>query len=168
VADRTTNVLFKLRLANVRLEPNIPSATMEQEPLLLCCDCRSNKPRDQFPLRKRNHKNGARGEPSSCCVSCTAKGRDRREKRKRKREEEYPDTTGDPEEADRILSIEQFTALLREKAHTGVISCSTRVSTGGLDDEENKICAGIVGRVWEATGFRFTYDSFHLCSRVNC
>ena len=133
---------------------------MEQEPLLRCRYCENSKPRGQFPLRKRNHKHGARGEPSSSCVSCTVKARDRRELKKRKRDEEGADTYKDTPEPDRILSIEQFTALLREKALMGVISCYARVSTQGLDGEEEEICAGIAGRVWEATGFRFTYVRF--------
>ncbi len=69
---------------------------------------------------------------------------------------------GDTPEPDRILSIKQFTMLLREKALTGVISCSAHVSTEGLDGEEEGICSRIVGHVWEATGFRFTYDWFRL------
>jgi len=135
---------------------------MEQEPLLRCRNCESSKPRDQFPLRERNSKHGARGEPSSSCVSCTAKARDRREIKKRKRDEEGPGTHGDTPEPDRILSIKQFTTLLREKALTGVISCSAHVSTEGLDGEEEGICSRIVGHVWEATGFRFTYDWFRF------
>ena len=51
-------------------------------------------------------------------------------------------------------------ALLREKVQTGVISCSTHVSSEGLDGKEDEICAGIAGHVWEATGFRFAYDQF--------
>src|SRR5258706_8774638 len=119
------------------LNPKFTSATMEQEPLLRCCKCGSSKPRDQFPLRMRNHKNGARGEPSTCCVPCTAKLRDRREKRKRSQEEEHHGMSDDPEGANRILSMKQFMALLREKARTGVISCSTRVSSEGIDGEED-------------------------------
>src|SRR5258706_15473953 len=127
---------------------------MEQEPLLRCCYCGNSKPRDQFPLRKRKQKHGARGEPSSSCDTCMAKARDRREIKKRKRDEEGPYTYGDTPEPDRILSIKQFTTLLREKALTGVISCSAHVSAQGLDGEEEDICSGIVGHVWEATGFR--------------
>lgn len=133
---------------------------MEQEPLLRCRYCKNSKPRDQFPLRKKNHKHGARGEPSSSCASCTAKAQDRREIKKRKRDEEDPDAYGDTPKPDRTLTIEQFTTLLREKALTGVISCSARVSTQGLDGEEEDMCTGIAGRVWEATGFRFTYARF--------
>ena len=129
---------------------------MEQAPLLYCCDCKKSKSRDQFTLRTRNNKHGARGEPSSRCSSCAAKERDRNIIRKRKRDEEGHDSFGDLAESDHTASIEQFTALLREQALTGDICCSARVSTQGLDGED-EICARIVGRVWEATGFRFTY-----------
>lgn len=74
----------------------------------------------------------------------------------------------DPEGADPILSMEQFAALLREKAQTGMISCSMRVSSEGIDGEEDEMCAGIAGRVWEATGFRFTYDRVPFEFEDNC
>ena len=86
--------------------------------------------------------------PSSSCGPCTAKARDQREIKKRKRDEEALDAYGDTPERDRVLSIEQFTALLREKALTGVISCSAHVSTQGLDGEEDDICSRIVGHVF--------------------
>ena len=130
---------------------------MEQElPLPRCHDCRNRKPIDQFPLRKQNSKHGSRGEPSATCIVCTAKARDRREIKKRKRNEEGLDTYEDALEPNRVLAIEQFTMLLREKSLADVISCSARVSTQGLYGDENAICSVIVGRVWEATGFRFT------------
>ena len=66
----------------------------------------------------------------------------------------------DTPEPDSMLAIKQFTMLLREKALTGVISCTACVSTEGLDGEEEEICSVIVGRMWEATGFRFMYDQF--------
>ena len=129
---------------------------MEQEPLPRCHDCRNCKPIDQFPLRKQNSKHGSRGKPSATCIVCTAKARDRREIKKRKRNEEGIDTYEDAPEPNRVLAIEQFTMLLREKSLTDVLSCSARVSTRELDGDENEICSVIVGRVWEATGFRFT------------
>lgn len=51
-------------------------------------------------------------------------------------------------------------ALPSEKAHAGVITCFTCISSEGMDQEEDKMCGGIARRVWEATGFRFTYDLF--------
>ena len=79
---------------------------------------------------------------------------------KRKRDEEGFDTNEDTPEPDRVLSIEEFTTLLREKAPTGVFSYSARVSTQGIDGEDEDIRSRIVGRVWGATGFRFTYVRF--------
>ena len=91
--------------------------------------------------------------------------RDRRENKKRKRDEEGLHSSGDPEDPEHTTSIEQFTALLQEQARTGNICCSARVSTQGLAGEVDEICAGIVGRVWEATGFRFMYAQFPLEGR---
>ena len=82
--------------------------------------------------------------------------------RKRKQDEEGPDLSRGPAEPDRSISVKQFTALLREQALTGVISCSARVSAQGLADNVDGICTALVGRVWEATGFRFTYGRFPL------
>ena len=137
----------------------LPSATMEQEPLFCCHDCKSSKPREEFSICKRDSKHGVQGEPPSRCSSCAAK---RRQIRKRKRDEEGLDLSGGPAEPDRPISIEQFTALLREKALTGVISCSARVSTQGLAGNADDMCTVLVRRVWEATGFRFTYGRFPL------
>ena len=64
---------------------------------------------------------------------------------------------GDPEEPDCAISLEQFTAQLHEKAHTGVISYSGCVSTQEISGEVDNLCKVIVGHVWEATGFKFIY-----------
>ena len=140
------------------LNPLSPSATtMDQEPHHHCHDCKSSKCREGFSLHKKDSKHGLQGEPSSRCLSCVAKERERRKIRKRKRDEDGIDLTEDPAEPDRSISIEEFTALLREKALTGAISWSTRVSTQGLVGNADEMCTAIVGRVWEATRFRFTY-----------
>ena len=144
------------------LNPIFPSPTMEQGPLFRCHDCKNCKPKDQFSLRKRDDKHGARGEPSSRCLPCAAKERARHETKKRKRAEEGLDASGDPAEAGRPISIEQFTALLREQVLTGKIYYSARVSTQGLAGEADEMRAGIVRHVWEATGFRFTYGPILL------
>ena len=148
-------MVFKLCLTSV-LNPMFPSSTMDHEPLFICHDCHHRKPKDQFALRKRTDKHGAKGDPSSRCSSCAEK-RHQHEKKKRKQVEEGPDLFGDPEEPDCIVSLEQFTARLRKDALTGVISYSARVSTQGLSGEVDDICTAAVRRVWEATGFRFTY-----------
>ena len=135
---------------------------MEQEPLIYCHDCHVSKPRDQFALRKRSDKHGEKGEPTSRCSPCAEKERHRRETKKRKRSEENPNLCVDPEEPNCLISLEQFAARLHEEALTGVISYSARVSTQGLSEEAGVICSMIVGRVWEATGFRFTYGPFLL------
>ena len=101
-------------------------STMEQASLLHCHDCKNNKTKDQFILRKRNNKYGVRGEP------------------------------------DRTTYNQHFTALLHEQAIMGVTSSFARSSTQRLAGEADETCTGIVGRVWEATGFRFTYDQFPL------
>ena len=115
-----------------------------------------------FLLHKKTSKRSIEGEPSSRCSSCAAKERERRQIKKRKRDDEGLDLSGDPAEPDRSITIEQFTVLLREKGLTGVISCSARVSTQGLVGNADEMCTAIVGRVWEATGFRFTYGQFPL------
>jgi len=144
------------------LNPISPSATMEQAPLHYCCDCKNLKAQDQFALRTRNNKYGARGKPSSRCSACAAKERIRWETRKRKRDEENPDPSGDQVGRDPIISIEEFAASLHEQALMGNIHYSTCVSTQLLAGENNEVCAGILGRVWESTGFRFTYDRLSL------
>ena len=73
-----------------------------------------------------------------------------------------------PAAPNRVISVDQFVAILRKQCLTGVISISACVSIQGLDGEEDRMCTEIVRRVWEATGFRFTYEwflLFHL--RVN-
>ena len=152
VTDWHVNMRFKLRLVSVLF----PSATMEQEPLRQCLDCHSWKSRDQFALRKRADKHAAKGDRISRCTPCVEK-RHQREHKKRKRVEEGSDLCGDPGEPDFPISLEQLTAQLREQALTGMISCSTRVSTQGLSGEADEICSIVIGHVWEATGFRFTY-----------
>ena len=139
------------------LHPTFPSATMEQAPLFRCHDCKSSKPKDQFELCKTSNKYGAQGEPLSRCSSCAAKERDRNEKRKRKRDEDGNDASRVPAGPDRVISIDQFMAVLREQRVTGVISFSARVSIQGSYGEEDVICTAIARHVWEATGFRFTY-----------
>jgi len=144
------------------LNPTFPAATMEQAPLFHCCDCKKIKPKDQFAVRTRNNKHGKKGEPSSRCSSCTAKEHDRWIIRKRKRDGEGLDPSEDPAEPSPTIFIEQFTALLHEQALADDICCSARVSTQGLTGEVDEICKKLVGRVWEATGFRFTYGWFPL------
>ena len=150
-------MIFKLRLVSVLF----PSATMEQEPLRQCLDCHCRKPRDQFAPRKRTDKHGAKGDPSTRCAPCAEK-KHQREYKKRKRVEDDPDLCGDPGDPNFPISLEQFTAHLREQALTGAISCSTRVSTQDLSVEADDIYPIVIGRVWEATGFRFTYGWFPL------
>ena len=154
--------MFKLRPMSVLsvLNPIFPSATMEQEPLYHCHDCHHRKRRDQFALRKRTDKYGAKGEPTSRCSSCTEQEQGRRENRKRKRDEEGPDASRDPGEPNRTISLEQFTTQLHENALTGTISYSANISTQELSGEADDLCTVIVGRVWEATGFRFTCGRF--------
>ena len=134
-----------------------PSATVEQEPLFRCHNCKHRKTRDEFLLYKKNTKHGVQGEPSTRCSSCAVTERETRQLKKRKRDEEGIDLTGDPPQPDWSISIEQFMTLLREKALTSIISWSTHVSTQGLVGNADEMCAAIVGCVWEATGFRFTY-----------
>ena len=90
-------------------------------------------------------------------MSCTAKEWERCKIRKRKQDEDSIDLTEDPAEPDWSISIEEFMVLLREKALTGAISWSTCVSTQGLVGNADEMCTAIVGHVWEATRFRFTY-----------
>jgi hypothetical protein len=135
---------------------------MEQAQLFHCCDCKDHKPKDQFPVCTKNNKHGAWGELSSRCSSCNARACERCENKKRKRDEEGPDPSGDPAKPNHTISVEEFMELLKEKALTGVISYSSRVSTQGLHGTADEICASIAGRVWEATGFGFTYNWFPL------
>ena len=130
---------------------------MEQAPLLCCHNCKSYKTKDQFELHRRNDKHGAQGEPSSRCSPCAAKEWERNKNKKQKQDEDDHNISGDPQEHTPAISFDQFMALLHEQALTGVISISACVSVQELDGEEDGICTAIVGHVWEATGFCFTY-----------
>jgi len=136
--------------------PRFPSTTMEQAPLY-CRDCKTSKPRDQFKLRKRDDKYGRKGEPTSKCSHCTTRNENGCQALKRKRNEEGLDPAEDPPEPDPTISIEQFTTMLHDRALSGDLCCRMRVSTQGLAGEEAEVVKVIVGRVREATGFRFTY-----------
>ena len=80
-----------------------------------------------------------------------------RQEKKRKRDEDGAHPSEEPAEPAPIQSIDQFTELLCQQALEGDISCRVRVSTQGLAGEEDAILKIIAGRVWEATGFRFTF-----------
>ena len=80
-----------------------------------------------------------------------------RQEKKRKRDEDSAHPFEDPAEPAPIRSIDQFTELLRQQALEGTIRCRMRVSTQGIAAEEDAILKIIAGRVWEATGFRFTF-----------
>jgi len=130
-----------------------PTTTMEQAPLLYCRSCHTNKPSDQFKLRERNDNYGRKGEPTSQCSLCAAKKHNRQTNRKRKRDE---DPSEDPAEPGPIMSIEQFTAMLHQRARRGDLCFRTHISTQGLaagEYIESKIASA---RVWEATGIRFS------------
>ena len=85
------------------------------------------------------------------------RNRQTRQEKKRKRDEDGAHPSEDPAEPAPIGSIDQFTELLRQQALEGGICCRMRVSTQGLAAEEDEIIKIIAGRVWEATGFRFTF-----------
>ena len=110
----------------------------------------------------RNSKHGVLREPMTRCSACMVTEWERCETKKRKQDEEDIDLLGDPTELDQLISIEHFMALLHEKALAGVFSCSAHVSTQGLDGNTDEMCKVIVGHVWEATGFHFTYAWFPL------
>ena len=160
VADWCVNMTFKLCLMSV-LNLVFPSATMEWEQLFYCHDCENRKPRDQFALCKQTDKHGAMGKPSTRCTSC-AENWHWCKSSKQKWVERGTDLCGDPEEPDCTVSLEQFTAGLHEEAITGMISYSACILTEGLFGEVDDICTAIVGHVWEATDFQFTYGWFLL------
>ena len=135
---------------------------MEHATLFCCHNCENKKPWDEFKLREKDDKYGRKGEPTGRCLPCAEKERHRRQNAKRKRDEEGLNPSGVPEEPEPILPVEQFTVLLRELALGGDPSCRTRVSTQGLVGEDGEVFKVIIGRVWEATGFRFTYGWFSL------
>ena len=115
------------------------------------------KPKDQFNLRQKDDRFGSKGEPTGRCTHCMTRNRQTRQEKKRKRDEDGAHPSEDPAEPARIGSIDQFTELLRQQALEGGICCRMRVSTQGLAAEEDEIIKIIAGRVWEATGFRFTF-----------
>ena len=80
-----------------------------------------------------------------------------RQEKKRKHDEDSAHPSEDPIEPAPMRTIEEFMELLRQQALEGVISCHARVSTQGIAAEGDAILKIIAARVWEATGFRFTF-----------
>jgi len=69
-----------------------------------------------------------------------------------------------------VLPVDQgqFTALLANRASDGSLRCSARVATKGMAGDIKEIAEVIAGRVWEATGYRFTFvDSEYNTNRIN-
>ena len=144
------------------LNQTFPSASMEQAQIFSCHYCGIKKPIDQFKIREKDDKYGRKGKPTSRCSRCVTISCNRCQSTKRKRDEEGPDPSEHPVEPSATVSIAQFTEELQKCAPRGDICYSARISTQGLDGDEDEICKVIVGCVWEATGFRFTYDWFPL------
>lgn len=61
-----------------------------------------------------------------------------------------------------LLSIEQFTTILTNRAQIGDLCYHAHISTQELTGDEEGMCKVIVNRVWEATGFRFMCILFYL------
>ena len=82
---------------------------------------------------------------------------------KPERDEKGPDSSEDSLELDPATSSEQFMALLHGQALRGDLCCQTCISTQLIaEDEAEEMFQAIVGRVWDATGFRFTFVWFPL------
>jgi hypothetical protein len=135
---------------------------MEQPTLYHCHGCKNKKPQDQFNLRQKSDKFGLKGEPTGRCTSCTIKNKQARQNLKRKHNEEDFHTSQSSERRDSAISIEQFTALLRQQAPMGDLRFQAHVSTQGLVEDEEDMFKRIVKCVWDATGFRFTFVWFPL------
>ena len=135
---------------------------MEQAALFYCHDCHGKKLKDQFKLHSKDNKYGKKGDPTSRCLPCAENERQRRQNKKRKRDEECLNPSESPATPDPIIPIEKFTELLRELARGPEIDWRTCVSTQGMVGEEEDISKLILRRVWDATGFRFTYGGFLL------
>ena len=138
------------------------SLTMEHQLLFTCHDCRVNKPKEQFSLRKRDDSFGKKGEPTSRCTECATRFKQIRQNSKRKRENEGPDTLRSALMDTPLLSIEQFTTILTNHAQMGDLCYHAHVSTQELTGDEEGMIKVIVNRVWEATGFRFTCVPLYL------
>ena len=132
---------------------------MEQAPLLYCHTCKNSKPKDQFKLCEKDDQYGKKGEPTGKCSPCMTRKQQRDQNKKQKHTEEGSD---DPVEPGHIISIEEFTASLRQQACMDDISYHAHVSTQGLPEEADEAFNVIAVRVWEATGFRFTYGWYLL------
>ena len=132
-------------------------ATMDQATLHYCSGCKTKTSQDQFSLRQKDDKYGLKGEPTGRCTSCTMRNKQAHQNLKRKRIEEGTTPSECPDEHDTVITIEKFTALLRQQALMGDLHYRARVSTQGLAEEEEDILKIIVGHVWDATGFRFTF-----------
>jgi len=83
---------------------------------------------------------------------------------KYKRDKEGLDSSEDPLELDPAISSKQFTALLHGHARRGDLCCHMCISNQVIAEEEDEMFKVIVGRVWEATGFRFTFVWFQLAA----
>jgi hypothetical protein len=131
---------------------SLTSPTMDQAPLHFCRDCSAWKPKDQIHLRQKDDRFGCKGEPTGRCTSCTTRNHQRRQDMKRKRADDPSEVSAEPSPP---RSIEQFTTVLHQQAHTDNFCCRARVSTEGLAGNEDDLLKVLAGRVWEATGFRF-------------
>jgi hypothetical protein len=128
---------------------------MDQASLHFCRDCGARKPKDQFHLRQKDDRFGCKGEPTSRCTSCATRSLERRQEMKRKRADDPSEVSAEPSPPQSIESIEQFTTMLHQQAHTDDLCCRARVPTKELAGNEDEVLKVLVGRVWEATGFRF-------------
>jgi len=135
---------------------------MEHQPLYSCHDCYKNQPKEQFNLRKMDSPYGQKGEPTSRCTECTTRNQQNHRNSKRKRVNEDPDP---PTEAP-VLSFEQFTTTLTKHAQRGDLRFRVCVSTQEPTGDNDEVTKAAVGRIWEATGFRFTFVHFHLRIQV--
>jgi hypothetical protein len=149
------------------LTPDLVDTSMDP-PLRTCHDCKQLKPLSEFKLREKDDRYGKKGGPTSRCTQCTLRSQLSRQNLKRKR------ANDDAEElislciSDSVLSVDQFTAQLANRAPDGSLRCCTRIATQGMVGNTKEVANIIAGHVWEATGYRFTLvDSEYNVTGIN-
>jgi len=87
---------------------------------------------------------------------------------KRKRHENDAEEPTDTCISDSSVPLDHFTAISANQASDSSLRYSTRVTTQGMVGDSKELADLIVGRIWEATGYRFTLvDSEYRMTCIN-
>jgi len=122
----------------------------------LCRTCNQLKLLSDFKLRAKDDQYGKRGDPTSKCTRCTLQNQQSRQKRKRTQSNVDIEEPLSLHTNISALPIDQFMALVANRASDGSLSCCTHVTTEGMVGDTKETADIVAGHIWEATGYRFT------------